>query len=105
MYYIIKQEEYKFRRAQKMKEQKSKLSTRYASVQLTYLFSRKFPHLYSTMKPTRLKDFEAFTLIIFLVVVLLLVIGCKPVNLMLIVIAICLVYILGTLIEIKNKLK
>lgn len=28
MYYIIKQEEYKFRRAQKMKEQKSKFSTR-----------------------------------------------------------------------------
>lgn len=57
------------------------------------------------MKPTRLGDFEAFALAIFLVVTLLSVTGCKPVNLILIVIAICLVYILGTLIEIKNKLK
>jgi len=57
------------------------------------------------MKPTRLTEFESYATIIFIVVLILWSMDCKPVNIMLIVIAVALSYAVGTLIEIKNKLK
>ena len=57
------------------------------------------------MKPTRLTEFESFASIIFMVVILCWAVDCKPINITAIVIAVCLVYIVGILLDIKNKLK
>lgn len=57
------------------------------------------------MKPTRFTEFESYASIILIVVLLLWSVDCKSVNIMLIVIAVALSYVVGILIEIKNKLK
>lgn len=57
------------------------------------------------MKPTRFSEFESYASIILIVVLILWSMDCKPVNIMLIVIAVALSYAVGILIEIKNKLK
>lgn len=59
----------------------------------------------TALKPTRLTEFESYASIIFIVVFILWSMDCKPVNIMLIVIAVALSYAVGILIEIKNKLK
>lgn len=57
------------------------------------------------MKPTRFSEYESYASIILIVVLILWSMDCKPVNIMLIVIAVALSYAVGILIEIKNKLK
>ena len=57
------------------------------------------------MKPTRFTEFESYASIILVVVLLLWSVNCKPADIMLIVIAVALSYVVGILIEIKNKFK
>ena len=57
------------------------------------------------MKPTRFSEFESYASIILIVVLILWSMDCKPVNVILITIVVTLTYIVGILIEIKNKLK
>lgn len=58
------------------------------------------------MKPTRFSEFESYASIILIVVLILWSMDCKPVNVILITIAVTLTYIVGILIEINliNKI-